>query len=280
MFTHIKHFTHTEKIDNEDAYGFGESFLFVLDGASGLGKRQVMHARSDAHWFAASVGRMLAKALEMHEDPVQALKEILQSLREQYQRSAKEKLSKAETPSACIALFYESGEELCFFGMGDSCGVVEKADGRVEVISDPVLEALDQRAIEEMQRISHSQGISLWEARKQIQGMLMEHRDKRNQPGGYHALDLEWDRLEEIVVHRWRKSEVRRMLCASDGFYEIMKYGVIGDVPELMDAIEENGERLVRELFAAQDRDAQGIVCPRFKHRDDCTFVYARVKAE
>lgn len=278
LFQNIQHFSHTQKPVNEDACGFGRSFLFVLDGATGLGKREFMHAGSDAHWLSGSIRDRLLRELPQGSDPITVLKEELHRLRSQYLQAARTMPSAAETPSACIALFYERGDWLYYFGMGDCYGVVELKNGQVEVISDPILEELDQQALMRMKEISRKQQIPFFEARRQIQELLMHNRMCRNQPGGYHALDLEWDRLEEIEIHQWKKSDVRRVLCASDGFYEIMNYGIVDDPKELMDQLSLHGQEVVQWLFSAQDADAQAERCPRFKHRDDCTYVYAETE--
>ena len=112
LFQNIQHFSHTQKPVNEDACGFGRSFLFVLDGATGLGKREFMHAGSDAHWLSGSIRDRLLRELPQGADPIIVLKEELHRLRSQYLQAARTMPSAAETPSACIALFYERGDSL------------------------------------------------------------------------------------------------------------------------------------------------------------------------
>ena len=164
LFQNIQHFSHTQKPVNEDACGFGRSFLFVLDGATGLGKREFMHAGSDAHWLSGSIRDRLLRELPQGSDPIIVLKEELHRLRSQYLQAARTMPSAAETPSACIALFYEWGDWLYYFGMGDCYGVVELKNGQVEVISDPILEELDQQALMRMKEISRIQQIPFFEA--------------------------------------------------------------------------------------------------------------------
>lgn len=277
LFTDIKYFSHSEKAYNEDAYGIGPNYMFVLDGATGLGKKEIMHPHSDAYWFVSEIKEHLISTLKDGPFQVSLLKQKRAQLYAQYQKAGGNQLSSAEMPSACIALFYEDGEDLCFFGMGDCYGIVELMDGTIEIYSDPILESLDQKAMTRMKEISQEKQIPFLEARKYIQDLLLANRKMRNQPNGYHALDLEWDHYEQIPIHRWKLNNVKRVLAASDGFYEIMHYNIIHTTKELLDLLSSDSKQTIQLLFDAQDNDPQAILCPRFKHRDDCTFMYRKI---
>ena len=154
LFTDIKYFSHSEKAYNEDAYGIGPNYMFVLDGATGLEKKEIMHPHSDAYWFVSEIKEHLNSTLKDGPFQISLLKQKRAQLYAQYQKAGGNQLSSAEMPSACIALFYEDGEDLCFFGMGDCYGIVELMDGTIEIYSDPILESLDQKAMTRMKEIS------------------------------------------------------------------------------------------------------------------------------
>ena len=64
----------------------------------------------------------------------------------------------------------------------------------------------------------------------------------------------------------------------SDGFYEVMEFGLYQDIPSLLDAIEANVDEVLANLCKAQDDDSLGYKVPRFKLRDDITVVYTKRK--
>lgn len=277
MFTNVQFYTHSEKETNEDAYGITDTAIFVLDGATGLSKKEYMHPQSDAFWLVKEIQTALLNHWDPCDSPITILKETQKQLSLRYHQVADQQISSAEMPSACIAMFYEHQDEIHFFGMGDCYGIIELTNGETKIFSDPVLEKLDHAALEQMKKVSNEKQIPFLEARKYIQQQLLDNRMMRNKPNGYHALDLEWSNFEEIPIHRWKKKDVKRLLCASDGFYEIMHYNIIQDPKELLDHLSTHSEELIQQLFHAQEADAQAILCPRFKLRDDCTFVYVEV---
>ena len=277
MLNNVKYYTYTEKSINEDAYGINDSFIFVLDGATGLGKKEWMHPQSDAFWYVNEIQKALLEQWHNYPSPLSLLKQTCRKLYTEYQSACKQPISLAAMPSACLSLFYENGDDLLYYGLGDCYGIIEFTDGHIEILSDPVLETLDQNALKEMKTISEEKKIPFFEARSFIQQTLIQNRLLRNQPNGYHALDLTWSDLEMIPTHTWKKKDVHRILCASDGFYEIMHYGLLKDTKDLFDHISTDSDDLLKKLYQAQEKDSQALLCPRFKLRDDCTFVYAEV---
>ena len=176
-------------------------------------------------------------------------------------------MNQIDMPSACIALFRVSEDQLEFFGLGDTCGIVELNDGEIIMISDEKLEALDQGVIREMQRISAERGIPLAESRPFVQDQLIHNRNLRNTQEGYYALDL-----RDVGV-----DQVKRIACMSDGFSQILEYPGHQDIAALLDRIEHDHLKTAEELYALQEADADCQVVPRLKKRDDATLTFARI---
>lgn len=277
MLKNIKHYTYTEKFVNEDAYGINDSFIFVLDGATGLSKQEWMHPQSDAFWFVNEIKKALLEQWNDYPSPLLLLKQTCKKLYTDYQNVCNLPTSLSAMPSACLSLFYENGDDLHYYGLGDCYGIIEFTDGHIEIFSDPILEQLDQNALKQMRAISEEKKIPFFEARSSIQQILIQNRLLRNQPNGYHALDLTWSDLEIIPTLTWKKKDVHRILCASDGFYEIMHYDLLKNAEDLFNHISLDSDDLIKKLYQAQEDDSQALLCPRFKLRDDCTFVYAEV---
>ena len=59
----------------------------------------------------------------------------------------------------------------------------------------------------------------------------------------------------------------------SDGFSQILMYPGYSDIKQILDAIETN-EPIEKQLYQYQEMDADCILYPRLKKRDDTTYIY------
>ena len=153
MFTHRFAHTYSDKIMNEDVFSIGKHHLFVIDGATGLGKNDLMGHGDDARWFAQEMKRHLEASLHLDEDLESIVLRSIKKICDEYDLNP-DQINKIDMPSACIALFRERNDFLEFYGLGDTCGVIELMDHSVEMVTDSVLEALDDKVIRTMQKIS------------------------------------------------------------------------------------------------------------------------------
>ena len=270
------------KLPCEDAAGWGNNFLFVLDGASGLTGTQIMGTGSDAAWFASGVRDGLCRRLADGGETAPLLAEILAGLRRDYEaKAASEGIPlPSDAPSAGLALFREVGEEIEFFGLGDCVGVAELAGGGLAWSCDSQLPALDGGVLSRMAEIHRDTGVSVLEARQQCQELLVKNRAMRNVPGGYWILDLSALGLPHARVMRWKRREVVSLSAFSDGFGQLVDpfrffpgyealHRAMGQMPL---------QTLADRLFQAQEEDPQANRFPRFKLRDDTCALWARVE--
>ncbi len=276
MFSNIIVRSTSDKEYNEDGYGFRKDLVFVIDGATGLGENNYMGYGDDAKWFVDGVCEYLQKYLS--SQPLETcLSKVCSLLYSEYSKIVKD-VNSSSMPSSCISLFREIDDEIEFFGLGDTVGVCEFVDGTYEVLFDQRLVDLDSVAIDEMVTISKERGISPIEARKYIQSTLIKHRSLVNTEEGYYSLDVTGKGLSKAIKRRWKKDVIKRICCMSDGFYEVMEFGLYQDIPSLLDAIEANVDEVLANLCKAQDDDSLGYKVPRFKLRDDITVVYTKRK--
>lgn len=266
----------------EDAIGWGKTYLFALDGASGLTGSHIMDGGSDAAWFAAGVRDRLCEALDQNDQrPVAAiLEEILADLRKVYQGRA-DHLGVSlppDSPSAGIALFREIGEEIEYWGLGDCVGMVRLIDGSVFWSCDAALPALDDGVVAHMVEIHRKTGITVLAARPQCNDLLLHNRTLKNTPDGYWILDLSGIGLAHARVQRWRREEVESVSACSDGFGQLVSpFHLVEDYGKLHDRIMEKSlKELTAALFAAQERDLDANCYPRLKFRDDVCALWAQ----
>lgn len=277
MFNNIKAHTYSDKKWNEDVFAVGNSYLLVIDGATGLGKNNVMGVGDDAMWFAHLMKEEISNRINENISLSDIVTKAIEKVQSAYAMDIDE-VEKIDMPSGCIALFRERDDNIEFFGLGDTCGVIEFNDGSIEVISDKNLEQLDQTVIEKMQLLSKEQAIPFLDTRKLVNDDLIKNRKKRNTEDGYYALDLTLDSIPHAINRIWKKSEIKRIACMSDGFYQIMGYSIYSSLADLLDSIQKEEINVFDRLKEEQENDRDCIIVPRFKLRDDMTMAYAEVE--
>ena len=77
MFYHTQIYSVAGNQVNEDAVGSSDSFIFVIDGASGLNNRNVMGKSSDAQWLSSCIAERLKDTLP---DTSRTISEILSEI--------------------------------------------------------------------------------------------------------------------------------------------------------------------------------------------------------
>ncbi len=268
----------------EDAIGFGDNFIFALDGASCLTGINLVHEKSDAHWFAQKVRDGLCRELSKDEDVSveEILRGIIAPLREEYLRGAEDKGIPIpdDSPSAGIALFRVSEGFLEFYGLGDCVGVVATKDGKAQWLNDSSLSSLDKIVIDKMAQIHKETGTPVTQARTLCTDLLIKHRSLKNKPEGYHILDPFGDGIDHACKMRIPLEDVVSVSVFSDGFAQLSEvFGVYGDFAQLHNAMNSHSlAELCEKLFALQDNDPACNSYPRFKLRDDTCAVFAEVK--
>lgn len=268
---------------NEDYVGYGDKFMFVLDGASGLSGVNVM-AESDAAWFATSFGSQLIRELSSKKSMITPylMEGIIGKLRGEYKHTI-EKLGISEpkdSPSAGIALFRVSKTKLEFFGLGDCVGVVKFKSGEVRVLADDKLSALDGAVLKHMRKLREDTGIDIINCRDLCKDLLLENRSKRNTSEGYGVLDLDRGCIKYARRESFDLDDVEEIYAFTDGFTQLVEvFKHCKDYKELCEAIDAGGLALLyTELWEAQQLDSKCNNYPRFKLRDDTSAVCAVLK--
>jgi len=275
------HICIAERAYCEDAIGWGDHYLFAMDGASGLSGSKLMGTGSDAEWFADSVRNALCRELDQcdNRSVEEILLKITDDLRKEYEKRAEELGVELppDVPSAGIALFRENGDELEFFGLGDCVGVVELTDGTLVWQSDLRLPELDGIVTAKMAELHRETGISVLEARKQCNDLLLKHRQLYNTPDGYWILDPTGKGIPHAMKGHWKINQVRSISAFSDGFAWLVEaFGLYENYGALHQKLTKTPLReLVDQLFTAQEQDPDANRYPRLKFRDDTCALWA-----
>lgn len=266
----------------EDRIGWGKGYCFVMDGASGLGGKNIMDEDSDAAWFVEQLKKELCYRLD-REDPrptEELLEEIIAGLEQQYQKTAETKglTIPPDSPSAGIAMFRERNGKLEFYGLGDCVGTVDFADGTGTVLTDTALPELDHGVIAEMIRIHQETGVTVLEARKQCNDLLLENRNKRNRQGGYWILDISGAGVRHGLQMSWKLTAPATVTAFSDGFAQLADlFKQYEDYRRLGWAMTKTPlKKLYDMLYRMQEDDPDANAYPRFKLRDDTCALWGR----
>jgi len=252
-----------------------------MDGASSLSGINIIE-QSDARWFVRRIAGALTEAFAKGPDvdvPGVLTKAIAQA-RQVYYAKLEElhTYEPGDSPSCGIALFWQAGDQLHFFGLGDCVGVLALPNGERFHSMDTNLPNLDNGVLEEIMRIYRETGVSMREARRQCSHILLRNRKMRNHPEGYYVLDLSGVGIEKARRATFRVDGDIRACCLSDGFAQLAElFRIYDGYRGLLDAMEEESlQSMYDKLCAAQNEDADCIRYPRFKLRDDTCAVYGK----
>lgn len=261
---------------NEDGVGYGNDYCFVIDGASCLSGNNAVDTVSDASWMVKNVVNGLCALLDKGDvrSTKEILREVIAPLREKYLDALKKRGMDApsDSPSACFALFRKRNGKLEFFGLGDCVGTAKFHNGEVFWSLDEKLPSLDEQVLKKMSLISKQTGISVSEAKKLCNDMLLKNRSLKNKRGGYWILDLLTDDgIDNARESIFELTEPVSVGAFSDGFAQLTEvFKVYENYTELFEAMMKNDlEKLFRNLCDLQDADADCNLYPRFKLRDD-----------
>ena len=90
MLEHLIQYTHSDKRYNEDVSAVGNDYMFVIDGATGLGANDVMGCGDDARWFAQTMKEHIQKhihdELPLTEIVCQAIRDTRSRYRQDVER--------------------------------------------------------------------------------------------------------------------------------------------------------------------------------------------------
>lgn len=267
--------TFSEKKWNEDVFYVSPSCVFVIDGATGLSNNQVM-SEDDAHWFATSLKEEIIKRMNM-DSLMDILKESILSVQNQYKLDVSSMKSQ-DMPSGCISLFREKDGQIEYLGLGDCVGVIEFNDGSCELLFDDRIEKMDGAVILKMIQLSKELNIPYLQTRPYVNPILLENRNLRNKEDGFYSLDLTIDGLEGSIYKSWKKEDVNRIACLTDGLYQLMDFNESWNETDLLNALENDLDAAFLSLYEDQEKDCECLKNPRLKKRDDTTGIIVKVK--
>ncbi|WP_152040247.1 protein phosphatase 2C domain-containing protein [Salinigranum salinum] len=258
---------------NEDLVWTGDNAAIVLDGATGLGDRQVSDAESDAQWYVNALCEALRDRIESDEELSAVAASAVERVADEYaELSGPAAAEKHEVPSGAGAVCRWDDGSLEYLVLGDCSVVVDRDDGVDPVLGEGPRE-LDARVVDEMVAIrERADGyVSYSDLREHVKSLLVEHRKQMNEPGGYWTFGFDPEAVDHAETGYVPRDELEFVLSFTDGFEPIYDpYDVFAEWTDLVSYVRSNGiERAIRVLRAFEEADPECERYPRLKPSDD-----------
>ena len=274
MLSHTSSISEAGGIINEDAVGSGPSYIFVIDGASGLNGRNIMNEESDAKWLSRSTANMLRERLP---DLKISISSIITSIMKDLAHLWKG--NSTDYPSASIAIWRENDGQLEYFGLADCDASVMLRSGKVISWAEENVAKLDNLALKQMVAYSEEHQCSMEEARKACAEILIHNRQLKNTENGYWVLDPSCTGIPHARTYLIPAEKCDSVFLCSDGFSQLIGFGELPSIQSLHRAVKKSGLLPMKKtLFALQENDHEMTKLPRFKFRDDTSAVFSFVE--
>ncbi|CBH20520.1 conserved protein of unknown function [Acetoanaerobium sticklandii] len=267
---------------NEDISYIGDSWAWVIDGATGLSGRNLLKDKTDASWFVYQWNEYLISNIKNYNFDLSTIIKLgIESIYDKYRFLVKKEedllISPIDFPSATIALIRWNSNHIEYFLLGDCEILIQNGQTNLVHISDEALKPFDDKVIDLMTNEKIINGLTHDEARDKATSMLVEHRLMKNKPKGYWSLEF-----DDIAVDMAKKGKIcldqeAKCLLMSDGFSILFQKYLKVDKYKIINFVEKNGlvgcYNLLRDI---ESNDSECIRYPRLKKSDDSSAVFIR----
>ena len=246
---------------NEDRFVVANGLFGVIDGATDLSDKPTIRSRSYASMLAGG----LKKALE--SCPTCDLSETLLDLSKVCYQAL------GDVASCGVSLAQIKGNDVNFLCLGDCDLLIKYKDGKVQKVKQHELEALDKIAIDQMIEAARQNGISILDARKHVNPLLIKHRSLMNKPNGYNVFEPMENPSFVCLCFTVDISLIESIIICTDGFAQ--SYTTLDILPsfELLFDKDCSLDAVIEQIINRSKSDPKCNKYPRFKKIDDITVV-------
>ena len=264
----ISHAIRKSRYYNEDRIIFGESFAMVCDGATALHKSCVRP--SDGSWLVSYIKKNLDKAAT---DVRGQLKKIAASAYGEFAKLTGGLGDELCLPSAGLAWAELHGQRVAIYTIGDCEAAIIKRDGSKIRHVIPSLPRLDNIALEHIKIKAAEQGVSVRQATRLCNDVLIKHRRLMNKSGGYPVFTVDKNPSCEFLANEYDVAELSEVYLYTDGitqaFDELCIYPSWQDMFSRSIDLQEEIQKIVTRAY--QDKECNAY--PRFKTIDDIAAI-------
>lgn len=252
---------------NEDRIVIGKNYFMVMDGATPLKKNGIKP--TEAAWFVTFIKNLLPqtcnniieKLNEISVKSLQQLKDWNIAIQDQY------------LPSSGLAWVKLEGDMISANTIGDCEVTIRFNSGEIKRIYQTELIALDDIAVKEMVRIAKEKNITMREARKCINDVLIKNRLLMNKENGYNVFTPSEKPQFKFTTAKFNVKDIKEIYIYTDGisqaFDELQIYKSHKNMFEKSFNIKEEINKIVKAAYLDKDFE----LYPRFKTIDDIAVI-------
>ena len=254
---------------NEDKIIIGGNYCIVCDGATPLYKSNIKP--SEAAWFVTFIKNNMPKKCDNILNELNKVSKLAFS--EYSKLNINSNKGELSYPSCGLSILEKKDNMVYIYTIGDCEALIRRNNGKLTRIVQPILSSFDKKALDLMVQTSKEKNISLKEAVKECNDILIKHRLLMNKPNGYPIYTISENPDFEYTVNFYDLDEINEIYLYTDGitqaFDELKIYNSCEEM--FQNGIDLYNEIKKIETKAFSDKDCNKY--PRFKTIDDIAII-------
>ena len=263
---------------NEDIIWYGNNFVIVLDGSTGLRKKSLEDGANIARWYVTRFKDAIDSYINESITLCKIVTKCMERVEKEFKKVHSAKVDKVDLPSASVTIIRIHNNKLELFSLGDCTTVIKSKEGKIVTVYDDTVTRLDNKVIEEMIAIREKKGIDIVAAREEVNNLLIENRYKKNTREGYWILGFDKEAVNHAFYNEFDLEKIDKVYMMSDGmaeYYENLK--LVYSIDEFINEVDKEGaEFLYKQMRQIQEDDKLCNKYPRIKPKDDVSLVICK----
>ena len=264
---------------NEDIVRVCKYGAWILDGSTGLNKKNLISKESDAKWYVSWWDKYLYENINKDKSLKTIVCEGIENIKQEYLSTlAGIRLEKLDMPSASVAIVKFYKDKVEYFLLGDCTIVINDTNENIILKDDGVCK-FDNMIFEKMKKLNNNnKSLSVKDKKDILLPYIIENRLKKNREEGYWILEGDALAVEKSIRDYIRINDELNLIISSDGFSCAYDRYNIFSVENIIQIVEENGIEYVNDkVRKLEHEDKNGLIFPRFKESDDSSCAYLHI---
>ncbi|MCI7207369.1 MAG: hypothetical protein PUC84_04950 [Clostridiales bacterium] len=263
---------------NEDIVRVCKYGAWILDGSTGLNKKNLISKESDAKWYVSWWDKYLYENINKDKSLKTIVCEGIENIKQEYLSTlAGIRLEKLDMPSASVAIVKFYKDKVEYFLLGDCTIVINDTNENIILKDDGVCK-FDNMIFEKMKKLNKNKSLSVKDKKDILLPYIIENRLKKNSEEGYWILEFDELAVEKSMHDYISINDELKLIISSDGFSCAYDRYNIFSVENIIQIVEENGIEYVNDkVRKLEHEDKNGLIFPRFKESDDSSCAYLHI---
>ena len=263
---------------NEDIVRVCKYGAWILDGSTGLNKKNLISKESDAKWYVSWWDKYVYENINKDKSLKTIVCEGIENIKQEYLSTlAGIRLEKLDMPSASVAIVKFYKDKVEYFLLGDCTIVINDINENIILKDDGVCK-FDNMIFEKMKKLNKNKSLSVKDKKDILLPYIIENRLKKNSEEGYWILEFDELAVEKSMHDYISINDELKLIISSDGFSCAYDRYNIFSVENIIQIVEENGIEYVNDkVRKLEHEDKNGLIFPRFKESDDSSCAYLHI---